>query len=189
MLPSPARTYRSRHFPALAYHRAPSFISQLRGEQEEIAVAALEYLTAARAGEVRGATWDEINLDTATWTISGDKMKGGRLHRVPLSRPALAILERAPRFAASPLAFPGSGGVMNGSSLAALVKRIEPGITVHGFRSTFRDWVSETTQYPNELAELALEHVVKGVEGSYRRIDQLDRRRAMMADWAAFLEG
>lgn len=154
-------------------------------------------LTAARSGEVRGATWDEIDLEAGVWTVPAARMKGDREHRVPLSAPALAMLEQAAelRDPLSTLVFPSThrrGRPLSDMTLAAAMKRAGRGdATVHGLRSSFRDWTEEATSYRHEVKEAALAHSVRSkVERAYRRSDLFAQRRAMMDDWGAFvLEG
>lgn len=158
--------------------------------------AALRFtiLTAARSGETRGATWDEIDLAARVWTIPASRMKAGTAHRVPLSDAALAVLEEAAKatgrrkglvFPARDLARP-----LSDMTLAAVLKRLEVPATVHGFRSTFRDWAEEAANYPHEVKESALAHVVKSkTERAYRRTDHLEARGPMMAAWAGFVTG
>ena len=151
---------------------------------------ALEFLvlTAARSGEVRGARWDEIDLDSATWTIPAVRMKAGKEHRVPLSTQAVEVLTRAREHGnGSSLVFPGPAGrAVTSTAYSKLLHENGIGCVPHGFRSSFRDWCSETGQ-PREVAEHALAHVVKGVEGAYQRSDLFKRRRALMAAWADYL--
>ena len=147
-------------------------------------------LTATRSGEARGATWGEINIDAATWTIPGERMKTGREFRVPLSPAALDVLRSAEEYRdGSGLVFPSATGrVLSDSTISKLVR--ENGIegTVHGLRSSFRNWCAETAK-PREIAEAALAHVVAGVEAAYFRSDLFQRRRRLMANWAAYLAG
>jgi integrase len=187
--------------------KAAKGMAALRAREPSPSSRALEFLilTAARSGEVRGATWDEIDLKAGLWTIPADRMKATREHRVPLSAAALGVLKATPKFAGTPLIWPGQGlqKAMSDMTVAALVKKmhaaevaadrpgwIDPRLgkvaVPHGFRSTFRDWAAEMTTYPNEMAEIALAHEVgSAVERAYRRGDQLEKRRAMMDDWAA----
>ena len=145
-------------------------------------------LTAARSGEIRGARWDEIDLDSATWTIPGERMKAGKPHRVPLSARAIEILAKAREHANdSDLVFPGPAGrAVTPEAYSKLLHENGVGCVPHGFRSSFRDWCSETGQ-PREVAEHALAHVVRGVEGAYQRSDLFDRRRDLMAAWADYV--
>ena len=151
-------------------------------------------LTAARSGEARGAIWDEIDEDAATWTIPGSRMKGGREHRVPLSAAALGVLERMrPLRDDSGLVFPSPtrrGKPLSDMTLTKILRNtgLSARSTVHGYRSSFRDWSADSGK-PREIAEAALAHAVGGVEGSYFRSDLFDRRRRLMADWAGYLSG
>ena len=193
VLPPISKVRRVRHHPAMPFPDAPAFFATLRG-RNGIGPRALEFciLTAARSGEVRNATWDEVDLESCMWIIPADRMKAGREHRVPLSKAATAILHAMPRHANSPLIFPGIGGKpMSDMTLSAVLKRMGlPQYTVHGFRSSFRDWASETTHHANETVEMALAHTIANkVEAAYRRGDQLAKRRELMEGWAAFLGG
>lgn len=179
-----------RHYAAMPYEQIPGFMAELR-EREGIAALALAFavLTAARSGEVRGARWSEIDLENALWTIPGPRMKAGRPHRVPLTGDALALLEKV-RGLDKGLVFPGlkRGKPMSDMTLSAVVKRMErEGVTVHGFRSSFRDWAAERTTFPREIAELALAHEVgNAVERAYRRSDLFAKRRQLMEAWARY---
>jgi integrase len=161
--------------------------------QEGMGARALEFtvLTAARSGEVRGATWSEIDLEAQLWTIPAARMKSGREHRVPLSGPATELLAALPRERLSnDYLFPGLRGPLSDMSLTAVLRRMEVSATPHGFRSTFRDWVAEHTEYSREVAEMALSHAIGDkVEAAYRRGDLLAKRVALMNDWASFLAG
>jgi len=153
---------------------------------------ALEFaiLTVSRTGAVRAATWDEIDLAAAVWTIPGPKMKSGRLHRVPLAPQAVELLQALPRFEGVPLVFPGaSGKPMSDMSLTAVMRRMGLSAVPHGFRSTFSDWCAERTATPPEVREMALAHAVGDkTEEAYRRGDLFDKRRTLMAMWAAFID-
>ena len=146
-------------------------------------------LTAARSGEVRGMTWDELDMDAAVWTVPGDRMKAGKPHRVPLSEQAMAVLAKAGTLRdGSGLCFPSqSGRIMSDNTISKLLRELGIPSTVHGMRSSFRDWCAETGK-SRELAEAALAHTVGGVEGAYFRSDVLDRRRALMEAWARYVE-
>jgi integrase len=153
--------------------------------QEGVRARALEslILTAARSGEILGAHWDEIDFDTKLWAIPGNRMKGKREHRVPLSDRAVEILDAAPRDGDRLFAGLGRDGMLG------CLRGLRAEGTVHGFRSTFRDWAAETTAYPNELLEIALAHTIGNkAEAAYRRGDQMEKRRRLMADWAAYCE-
>ena len=147
----------------------------------------LTILTAARTGEVVGATWDEIKDDV--WTIPAERMKGGKEHRVPLSAPALRILDHQRRFRENEFVFPGRlRKGMSPATMLALLWRMDCDFTVHGFRSSFRDWAAETTNYANHVVEMALAHVVGSrVEAAYRRGDLFEKRRRLMHTWAEYL--
>ena len=155
-------------------------------------VLAFEFLvlTAGRSGEVRAARWDEIDLDAAVWTIPGERMKAGREHRVPLVPQALAVLDRAREIASShELVFPSATGrMLSQSGMPKLLHQLCIDAVPHGFRSSFRDWAAECTDAPREVCELALAHVNRDrVEAAYRRSDLFERRRGLMADWAAYV--
>lgn len=190
LLPPPAKVARVEHHAALPVDAMPAFMTTLRAAQG-MGARALEFaiLTAARSGEVRGATWAEIDLAAAVWTVPAGRMKGGRGHRVPLSAPALALLRALPHDDA--LVFPSATGkALSDMTLSAVMRRLKVPAVPHGFRSTFRDWAAERTNYPNELAEMALAHTIENkAEAAYRRGDLLARRAAMMAEWAAFIGG
>ncbi|WP_292900116.1 tyrosine-type recombinase/integrase [Nitratireductor sp.] len=160
-----------------------------------VAARALEFtiLTAARSGETRGASWREIDLKAKIWTIPGSRMKSGREHRVPLCNYALQILEAMGDRAIDDLVFAGAkqGRPLSDMSLAKALKSGGGGdFTVHGFRSSFRDWVSKATNFQREVAEAALAHAVgDSVERAYRRGDALEKRRQLMDAWAAYVTG
>jgi integrase len=169
-------------------------MTRLKG-QEGVAARALEFtiLTAARTGETFLSTWDEIDLAGRMWTVPAGRMKSGKEHRVPLSDAALACL-KAMRVLASPvqpLVFPGlrAGRPLGHMAMLKVLAGMgRSDLTVHGFRSSFRDWAAETTHFPNEMVEMALAHAVGNkVEGAYRRGDMFDKRRELMDAWAAFL--
>jgi len=189
----PKQTDTVEHHAALPYTEVPAFIARLqasdRGEGTKLAFEFL-ILTALRTSEVLGARWDEIDTVEAVWTVAAHRMKMKRVHRVPLSPRAVSILESAKLLAGdSPFVFPGQKADKPLSNMAfeMTLRRMKVPVTAHGFRSSFRDWSAEATSYPNEVAEMALAHVVKNrVEAAYRRGDLLERRRALMDDWAAF---
>ena len=191
LLPKRSKVQRVQHHAAMAYGDLPAFYTSLAA-QEGIGALALRFtiLTAARTGEVIGARWSEI--DGATWSVPAERMKGNRPHRVPLSEEALAILETVRPLASGPDNFIFSGmrkgtGLSN-MSLSAALKRMGHGdITVHGFRSAFRDWCGEQTSYPREVCESALAHVnADKVEAAYLRSDLFERRSRLMRDWGAY---
>jgi integrase len=190
VLPARARLAKPQHHAALPYAEIPAFMTALRN-RDGVAARALEFtiLTAARTGEVVGARWDEIDLTARTWTVPGNRMKAGREHRVPLSDEAVEILKALPREKNNPYVFlgPRAGGLSN-MAMAAVLRRMDwVEITVHGFRSTFRDWAAESTAFPNHVVEMALAHTVGNkVEAAYRRGDLLAKRQRLAADWAKF---
>ncbi len=196
LLPARKKIARVQHHPALPWQDMSAFMAELK-QQAGVGALALQFtiLTAARSGEVRGMTWDEVNLDDAVWIIPGERMKAGRDHRVPLSTHAKAILTTMEelKLGDTNVVFPGvrDRKPLSDMTLTAVLKRMErTDITVHGFRSTFRDWAAEVTHYPREMAEMALAHTVSDqVEAAYRRGDMFEKRRKMMADWDAFCHG
>ena len=166
----------------------PHLLAQLRS-RKAIAALALEFtvLTAARTGEVIGATWEEIDVDRAVWTISATRMKGGRDHRIPLSERAIEILLHVKMLNGSYVFQGTKGGPLSGMAMSMLLRRMETDVTVHGFRSSFRDWAAETTGYPHEVCEMALAHTIGNkAEAAYRRGDLFEKRRRLMADWSAY---
>lgn len=188
LLAAPDKVRKRSNFPALPWRDIAGFMVELR-KQNGIAARAVEFaiLTAARSGEVRGMTWAEVDLDRGLWIVPGDRMKAGKEHRVPLSDQAKAVLQGMKTIATGDLVFPGrKGQPLSDMSLSAVLRRMERSdITVHGFRSAFRDWAAESTNYPSEMAEMALAHVVSNkVEAAYRRGDMLEKRRKMMTAWA-----
>jgi len=191
----PRQPKKDNHFAALPYASVPGFLEKL-GERESVGRVALEalILTSARSGEIRSATWQELDLDAALWFIPASRMKMGRAHIVPLSAEAVAVFERAKRFkaGASDLVFPGQNvkKPLSDMTLLKILRDMELAVTVHGFRSAFRDWVAEKTDYSGEIAEAALAHTVANkVEAAYRRTDFLDKRRLLMRDWGEFCKG
>lgn len=190
LLPKPGKISVVRHHAALPFDQMPAFMAELR-QMEGVGARALEFLilTAARSGEVRLATWPEITRSTETWIVPKERMKAGREHRVPLSGGALRVLDELPRMADVPHLFPGArGGPISDMTISAVTRRMGVDAVPHGFRSAFRDWAAERTSYPNEVAEMALAHVIKNkVEAAYRRGDLFEKRQALMEDWAAFL--
>ncbi len=191
----PARQKLSRgHHTALPYAEIPGFMAALR-ERGAMAGLALEFviLTAARSNEVLGATWAEIDLSAKTWTVPAKRMKSGREHRVPLSNAAVKVLEKVGEAVTGSLVFPGPIGkrgverALSVNAMSALLKRMGVAVTVHGFRSSFRDWAGEASTFPREIAEAALAHVVGDeTERAYRRGDALEKRRKLMEAWASY---
>jgi integrase len=205
MLPKPTKVTRKGNHAALPVARMGEFMAHLR-RMEGVGAAALQFaiLTAGRSGKVRGATWDEIDLERGEWTILADRMKMDREHRVPLTHVAVKLLGVLPRFENTKAVFPAPrGGTLSDVTLAAVIKRMRVAgkgytgpkqngrmVTVHGFRSTFRDWAAEHTNHPREVAEMALAHTIENkVEAHYRRGDLFAKRRALMEDWAGFCTG
>lgn len=189
LLPARNKVQKVEHRAALPYAGASPFMAALR-KRQGLAARALELqiLTATRPGEAAGAQWSEFDLDAAVWTIPGDRMKAGKEHRVPLSAPAVALLQTLPRINSN--VFPGvKGRPITTAAGMALLKEMQPGITAHGFRSTFRDWAAETTSHPREVIEAAMAHRLKdAAEAAYQRGDLLRRRAELMADWAKYCQ-
>jgi integrase len=189
VLPKPGKVSKVTHHRALPVDATPGFVTDLR-KRDGIAARALEFLilTATRSGEVRGATWDEIDLQAKTWTIPAARMKASKEHRVPLSERAIEILEAAPRFAGCASVFPSArGGKLSDMALTSVMRRMQADAVPHGFRSTFRDWCSERTAFPHEVAEQALAHTItSAVERAYRRGDLFTKRVKMMQEWARY---
>lgn len=193
LLPARAKVARVEHHAAIPYADLPALMVKLSASRGMAAMCLrFDILTAARSGEARGATWGEIDVESATWTIPGNRMKAGREHRVPLSAPALAILREVAQLGTDPaqLVFPGAvkGKPLSDVALnKALATAGGGAFTVHGMRSTFRDWCAERTTYPREVAEAALAHTNKDkVEAAYLRGDHFEQRRRLMDDWAAY---
>lgn len=195
LLPSKSKI-EGAHFASLDYRDLPDFMTRL-AQRKGMSAIALAFLihTASRSGEVRGANWGEIDFNEAIWTIPAERMKAGRIHRVPLTPAALTILksvqiEEEPLPGA--LVFPGAKGrPLSDMSLSAVLRRMripKSSATVHGFRSSFRDWAGDESHYPREVAEAALAHIVGDqTERAYRRQDALEKRRGLMGEWSAFL--
>ncbi len=210
------------HHAALPYAQAPEFMVKLKS-QTSVSAMALEFmiLTAARTGEIVGARWDEINFETAVWTVPAERMKPGKPHRVPLSAPAIDVLRKLEKVRTNDFVFPGQteGTPISNAAMMAVLRRIamaeakargeethirvaasgrkstklkrlyfKPDVTVHGFRSTFRDWAGEETDFPREVCEAALSHAIGDeTEEAYRRGDALKKRRQLMDAWAKYL--
>ncbi|MGP9639035.1 tyrosine-type recombinase/integrase [Halomonas sp. AOP42-A1-14] len=209
VLAKPAKVGKGkRHFPALPWQRVPEFLQDLR-TREGMGARALEFaiLTAARSGEIRGATWDEIDLSAKVWTIPADRMKAGKPHRIPLSSAAVTLLEALPRMQSQSLIFPAvRGGKISDVTILATVKRMnatkekEGGeqytdptdgrpVVPHGFRSAFKDWARNRSSYPDEVSELALAHVNSdATRAAYARDELLPQRTKLMTAWAGFCE-
>ncbi len=191
LLPKPGKVAKVTHHPALSYPDIGEFMRQLRSDLGT-APRALEFtiLTAARTSEVILAQWSEFDLDQNTWTVPAERMKARREHRVPLSKAAIAALK--PSHASDSFVFPGhkrDSHLSNGAMLQVLKRLGRSDITVHGFRSTFRDWCAESTNYPADVAEMALAHTLRDkTEAAYRRGDLFEKRNRLMSDWAKFCD-
>ena len=191
LLPTRAKIQKVKHYPALPYAEIAAFMALLRS-QEGIAARALEFLilTAARTGEIIGARWDEVNLEEKIWVVPGARMKAAREHRVPLSGPALAIIRKMNEIREGDFVVPGGrkGKPLSNMAMLAVLKRIgRDDLTAHGFRSTFRDWAAERTNFPREVVEMALAHTIENkVEAAYRRGDLVQKRRQLMEAWARY---
>lgn len=191
VLPKPSKVANAGNHAALPWAEIGSFMATLRAVPGAGALAMeLIILTATRTSEVLNAPWTEFDLDAGVWTIQKERMKGFREHRVPLSAAALAALKRArTELNGSEYVFPGrkTGALSNMACLQTLKRMNRADLTVHGFRSTFRDWCAESTNYPRDVAEMALAHAIEDKsEAAYRRGDLLEKRRALMSDWAEF---
>jgi integrase len=190
-LPARGDVAQVEHHPALPYGDVPALMAELR-EREGVAAQALQFLilTAGRTGEVIGATWPEFDLDKGVWVIPSGRMKAKAEHRVPLSDAALELLGGLYRERGNPHLFIGSqpGSGLSNMAMAAVLERMKRNdITVHGFRSTFRDWAAETTAFPNHVLEMALAHKIENkAEAAYRRGDLFDKRKKLMAAWADY---
>jgi integrase len=182
LLPASSKVAPVQHHRAMGWQDVPAFVAALRGS-DEAAAPALEFLilTAARSGEVIGATWDEIDLAQRLWIIPAARMKAGKEHRVPLSDRAIEIIKRQPR--EGERVFPG----LNALSFHRLLERLGCEATTHGFRASFRGWADETS-HDNHVVEMALAHRIgNAVEAAYRRSDLLEKRKRLMGDWARFV--
>ena len=209
LLPPPSKVAKEENHPALTLEDAPRWYAAVQ-RHEGSGARALEFaaLTATRSQEVRGALWDEIDLEKALWIVPAERMKMDREHRVPLSARAVELLNALPKLEGNPLVFPAArGGEMSDATMSATMKRMHKAdiaaggtgyldrvskrrAVPHGLRSTFRDWAAEMTNYPGDMAEVALAHKISNaVEASYRRGDMIEKRRRMMSDWADFMGG
>ena len=201
LLATISKSSRTKNHPSLPWQRIGAFMSALRA-REGVSARAVEFaiLTACRSGEVRGAQWAEFDTAGRLWTIPAERMKAKREHQVPLSDAALVLLESMPKDSDDDVVFAGTKGQpLSDMSLTAVIRRMNgdekpvwadangEGITVHGFRSSFRMWAAETTNYPREVAEHALAHQLPdAVERAYQRGSQFTKRAALMADWAVY---
>jgi integrase len=189
----PRQPKQTGHFAAMPHAQVPMFMASLSNDRTTIGKLALELLilTACRSGEVRGAKWSEFSKGFDCWTIPAIRMKAGVAHRIPQSAAAKEVMARvsAIRVKDGDLVFPGQeyGKALSDMTLLKILRDAKLPFTVHGFRSSFRDWVAEMTEYPREIAEAALAHTLQNkVEAAYRRTDYFEKRRAMMDDWATF---
>lgn len=190
LLPAPEKVSPVKHLAAVPLAEARQVWQSIRDSGGMGALALqLQILTAGRSGEARGARWSELDLVNAVWVIPKERMKAKREHRIPLPRQAVELLQQQPRIDDSDLVFPSSRNTpLSDMTLTAVMRRLKRSEVPHGWRSTFRDWVGDCTEYPSELAEIALAHAVGSkVEQAYRRGDMLEKRRSMMQEWADFL--
>ncbi len=194
VLPARKAAHRVRHHPALPYKDIPDFFANLR-KRSGLGAKALEFtiLTAARTSEALNARWKEIDLDEAVWTIPAERMKAGREHRVPLSEAVVGLLKPLNVGGANDWVFPGlkKGKPLSNMTLLMTLNNLgREDLTVHGFRSTFRDWAAEKTDFAGEVAEAALAHTIGNkVEAAYRRGDLFDKRRELLDAWANYCSG
>ena len=191
VLPAPSKVARTVSHAAMPYAQVPTLMAALQ-QENGIGSAALQFtiLTSARLDEVLGATWDEIDLKEAVWKIPAPRMKGRREHRVPLSAAVMELLKGLRRVAGNQFLFPGTRGGkgLSGMIMSQTLKRLGHGnVTTHGFRSSFRDWAAERTNFPREICEMALAHAVAGkTEAAYWRSDVIDKRRQLAEAWSRF---
>lgn len=194
LLPRKSKVTKVEHHPALPFDELPGFMADLR-KRPATAARALEFaiLTGARTGEALGARWSEVDLHRRTWTVPADRMKAGREHRVPLSERAVELIQAMRDQSRGDVIFPAANGLRPLSNMALLMmlgRMKRQDLAVHGFRSTFRDWVAERTDFPGEVAEMALAHGVRNqVEAAYRRGDLFEKRRQLMDVWCGFATG
>jgi integrase len=194
VLPKPDKVRTKEHHAAAAYADLPRIMAALR-DKGHVSALALRFiiLTACRSGEGRGATWDEINLDAKVWTIPAARMKAAKPHRVPLAEDALEILRTMQQWRREDctLVFPGArGGLLSDVAVNKTLHSIAPDVTVHGFRSAFRDWAAEQTAFPARVCELCLAHGNPDkVEAAYQRSDLFEKRRQLMDAWASYCSG
>jgi integrase len=180
----------TQNLAALPFTELPALMQEL-AQLPGIAARALQFLilTASRTGETRFARWSEIHHAERVWVVPEERMKGGKEHKVPLSDRALAILAELPRDTEVDVVFPGrsAGGFLNQDAMADSLAKLRSGVTVHGFRSTFKDWANATTSHDNYVVEKALAHAIpNAVEAAYRRNDLFTKRQRLMSDWGAY---
>ena len=187
LLPARSKVQKVEHRAALPYADAAAFMAELR-QRDTLAARVLELqiLTATRPGEAAGAQWAEFDLQDAVWTIPGDRMKAGKEHRIPLAPAVMRLLKALPQVDGN--LFPGvKGKPITTEAAMKLLKELRPGLTAHGFRSTFRDWAAEQTSHAREIIEHAMAHQLKdAAEAAYQRGDMLRRRAVLMKDWASY---
>ena len=192
LLPAYKRTRTIQHHPALPWREIPKFMNELRSHTSISARAlAFTILTASRTSEAILALWPEVDLESKTWTVPASRMKASVEHRVPLSNAAIEILHGLLRLGETELIFPGrrAGCPLSNMAMLELLRGMRLGLTVHGFRSAFRDWVAEETSFPRDVVEMALAHTIEsGVERAYRRGDLFQKRRDLMEAWADYCE-
>jgi integrase len=190
LLPRTSKIRKVTHHKALPWRQVPLFLATLR-KREGMGARALELviLTACRSGEVRGAAWPEIDLQSRLWRIPADRMKSGKEHQIPLSTAAIGLLKTIPRLEGSELLFPSTGaGKISDMTLTAVLRRMDVDATVHGFRSSFKDWCRNCTKYPDEVSELQLAHVNNdATRAAYARDELLPQRARLMQQWCQFL--
>jgi len=191
-LPKPTKVQKVKHFDAMPYVDVPKYFQKIR-KTETLAAKALAFiiLTASRNGEARGATWTEIDLTKGVWELPAERMKAGRPHRVPLSKEAIKVLKEAKKFSHDEYVFAGlkKGKPISEAAIRNLIKTDYSDVTIHGFRSSFRDWCAEITNYPREVAEAALAHTLKDkTEAAYQRGDIFMKRRKLMDAWAGYCQ-
>jgi integrase len=193
LLASPGKVQKNNHFKALPYSEINPLMLALRANGS-VSAKALEFLilTAARTGEIIGAKWGEIDFDNQLWIVPAGRMKAGREHRIPLSSRAVDILKEMLALKTNDAIFPGrsKGGFLSNAAMDKLLQQtLGINATVHGMRSTFRDWASERTAYPHEVCEMALAHTIRNqAEAAYRRGDLIEKRRNLMEDWLKFCD-
>lgn len=191
VLPRPTKITKVKHHTALPWQEVPAFMPELR-KVEGMGARALEFaiLTAARSGEVRGATWGEIDLALKLWTIPAERMKAKKPHRVPLNDAAMKLLAALPRLDGCNFVFPSArGGMLSDATMSAALKRMEVDAVPHGFRSSFKDWARSSTRFPDEVSELALAHVsTDATRAAYARDELLPQRTKLMEAWAQFID-
>jgi integrase len=189
VLPKPSKVKKKTHYAALPWQEIGSFMQALRSKRG-MAGRCLEFiiLTAARSGEARLATWEEIDLEKKVWTVPAERMKAGKEHKVPLTEDAITLLKKLPRLEGSPYVFPAArGGALSDMAVSMVCRRMQVEAVPHGFRSSFRDWAAESTNFPREVVEMALAHTIENaVEAAYRRGDLFEKRRRLMDAWAGY---